>query len=278
MLAWLVLNEHSRRGRELADDVRACLRARGVEIIEGAFPAEVAPQLDCIIAAGGDGTIARLVPAAVAHGVPLGIIPLGTFNELARTLGIPFDAAGACEVIVGKHERAIDVGRVNKAYFVNEASIGVSSRIARMQTIEIKQRYGILGVIGTAVQAYRHARPIHAEVHYDGKVESLRTIQLTVANSNRFGGVFNVTDASIEDGWLDLFSVEIEHFAQAFGIVRAILAGRRDSISGLRTLRATSFDVRTRHAHRITADGESAGVTPATFSILPKALRVMVPS
>jgi YegS/Rv2252/BmrU family lipid kinase len=276
MFALLNLNEHSRRGRELAPALRAALYVHGIDFVEGSSADDITSSVDCIIAAGGDGTIVGAAALAIACDLPLGIVPLGTFNDLARTLEIPLDVEGAVAVIAGGIQRAIDVGRVNGRYFVNEASIGISSRISRIQTPELKQRFGFLGVIGTALQAYRHSRAIHCSVSYDGTEEAFRTIQLTIANSNRFGGLLNVADAAIDDGWLDLYSVDIDSFFKAIPIARALLAGRREPTPGLRTIRATRFRVRTRRHHRIAADGEPAGTTPAVFEVLPKALRIYV--
>ncbi len=277
MLAQLVLNPHSRRGREAAAQVRETLGRAGIIVVEDGWPAEIAPEADCIVSAGGDGTLLGAIDAAIARGLPIGIIPLGTFNELARTLGVPLEIEAAVRVIAERRERAIDVASVNGVRFVNEASIGISSRITRLQTPELKQRFGVFGIVGTAVQAFRHARPIHVEVEHDGGRERLRTVQLTIANSHRFGGVVSVADAAIDDGWLDLYSVDIRTFRQAFAVARALLAGKRTQADGLRTIRAHAFTLRTRHAHRITADGEAAGVTPARFELQPKALRVYVP-
>lgn len=274
MRAQLVLNDRSRRGRELGPAVRDALARAGIVVVEAPNAETVEPGIDAIIGAGGDGTITRCIEPAITHGVPLGIIPLGTFNELARTLEIPLDVAGAVATIARGHERAIDVGYVNGKYFVNEASIGISSRISQLQTSELKQRFGLFAVIGTALQAYRHSRAIHAEIRYDGKVESVRTIQLTVANSHRFGGFLQVAGAAIDDGWLDLYSVDITNFFEAFSIARAMFSGSCRAVPGLRTMRARSFEIRTHHAHHIVADAEPAGTTPATFEVRPKALRV----
>ncbi len=274
MRAQLVLNRCSRRGTEWANLVQEALSKANIDVVETETIDDVPPNVDAIVAAGGDGTVIRCVGPAIARNLPLGIIPLGTFNDLARTLGIPLDVNHAVQVIERGHEHVIDVGYVNGKYFVNEASIGISARIARLQTPELKQRFGLFAVIVTALQAYRHSQPIHAEVVYDGKVENFKTIQLTVANSNHFGGFLNVEGAAIDDEWLDLYSVEIESFREAFGIARAMFSGKRLSVPGLRTLRAKSFEVRTRHPHHIAADAEPAGTTPATFQVRPKALRV----
>ncbi|MDE2481313.1 MAG: YegS/Rv2252/BmrU family lipid kinase [bacterium] len=277
MLAQLVLNTRSRRGHEAAPQVRDALARAGITVVEDGWPAEIAPEADCIISAGGDGTLLRTIDTAIARGLPIGVIPLGTFNELARTLELPLDIEGAVRTIAAAHERTIDVARVNGTPFVNEASIGISSRITRLQTPELKQRFGAFGIVATAFQAFRHARPIHVDVEHDGECERLRTVQLTVANSHRFGGLVSVADAAIDDGWLDLYSVDIRSLHQAFAVARAIFGGKRTQADGLRTIRARAFTLRTKHAHRITADGEPAGVTPARFELEPKALRVYVP-
>ena len=214
---------------------------------------------------------------ALARNVPLGIVPLGTFNDLARTLGVPAAIRSACETIVRGQTRIIDLGYVNGCYFVNEASVGVSTRIARRQTPELKQRFGLFAIIATALQTLLEVRPFSADISFDGRSEHVRSVQVTIANSARFGGVIARADAAIDDGWLDLYSIEPRNWLDAFALVRKILAGDPSSGQGLRTRRSQRFEVRTRHEHHIIADGEPAGMTPAVFEVLPKALAVFVP-
>jgi diacylglycerol kinase (ATP) len=277
MLVQLVINLNSGRARAYADATRDALREAGIDFVETAWPHETVPEADCIVCAGGDGTLLGAIESAITRNIPLGIVPLGTFNDLARTLSIPLDVRGAVQVIAGRHERAIDAARVNDRYYVNEASIGISSRITRLQTPELKQRFGFLGVIATAFTALRYARPIRAEVRFEGRRERMRTIQLTVANSQHFGGFLHVGDVAIDDGHLELYSVDIRHLYQAFAIAHAMLTRRPFHVPGLRTLRSQRFDVITRRPHHIAADGEPAGTTPATFEVFPKALRVFTP-
>jgi diacylglycerol kinase (ATP) len=272
--ALLVVNPQSRRGEQLGDQVRAAFRRLGVETVENDPGTR---ELDAIVAAGGDGTFAGLIPQALALGVPMGLVPLGTFNDLARTLGIPLDVEAACAVIAAGRTRTIDAARVNGVYYVTEASIGISSRLARLQTPAEKRKFGLLAIVATALAAARYARPFLAKVTHDGKHRKFKAVQLTVANGPRFGGFITVADAAIDDGWLDLYAVEIDNLAEFFSVASAIAAGRRRSVHGLRTARSAAFDVWTRHRHRITADGEGAGTTPARFEIVPKALRVFSP-
>ncbi len=271
MRARLVVNPQSRRGREIGDETRAALRRLGVEIVDSATAA------DAIVVVGGDGTVAGEIPKALELDVPIGLVPAGTFNDLARSLAIPHDVQGACEAIAGARTRAIDVAHVNGAYYATEASIGISSRLARLQKASDKQRFGALAIVASALQAVRYARTFHVEIAYDGKRLRFKTLQLTVANSEHFGGLVTVEGASIDDGWLDLYSVEIEGIVQMLSVTAAIVTGKRRHARGLRSYRAQAFDVFTHRPHRITADGEPAGTTPARFSLAPHALRVFVP-
>lgn len=281
MRALLVLNPHSRRGAQMANEIPAMLREQGIEVVELCHPELVegrrrpvlrgacverasgklgaTPQ--CIIAAGGDGTIALAIEPALRLDVPIGIVPLGTFNDLARSMNLPLDPRAACETIARATTRTIDVARVNGAYYVNEASIGISSRIARRQTTQEKRRFGLLSALARALQFFRYLRPIAVELFYDGKVERFRTVQLTIANNYHFGGLISVDPRAIEDGWIDCYAIEAGGWRKP----------------RLRTYRAKAFTVRTRHRHRIAADGEPAGTTPATFDVVPRALRVFVP-
>ncbi len=213
MRALLVINEKSRLGLRDGDLVRRTLSDLGVECERDPGVKNV----DAVIAAGGDGTVVGTIPTAIARGIPLGIVPLGTFNDLARALGVPLDVHEACAAILRGKTRKIDVGRVNGAYFVNEASVGLSTRIARKQTPEVKQRFGAVAIISTTLRSLRQTRPFRVHLQFDGRTEQFSTIQLTVANSARFGGVFHRPDASLDDGWLDLYSVEVKSWLAGIG-------------------------------------------------------------
>jgi diacylglycerol kinase (ATP) len=210
--------------------------------------------------------------------VPIGVVPLGTFNDLAHTLAIPFDLDAACALIASGESRRIDVARVNGFYYTTEASVGISSRVTSLQKTAAKQRFGLGAIVVSALRAFRYARPFCVEIAYDRERATLRTIQLTVANSQRFGGFITVDDAAIDDGVLDLYALEGEGFWPVVQAFAAIVAHRGRSATGVRAFRSTAFSVTTRRRHRITADGEPAGTTPAYFEILPQALRVFTPS
>jgi len=273
MRVLLVVNPTARRGRQLGASVRGQLAHLGIETIEDGSRTDV----DAIVVAGGDGTFSREIPRALALGVPIGLVPLGTFNDLARTLAIPLGVEGACSVIAAGRTRAIDVARVNDVDYVTEASIGLSSRITRLQTSAGKQRFGFLAIVASVFPGLWHARPFTAEIVFDGKLERVKAMQLTVASSPSFGGFITVGDAAIDDGLLDCYVVEIEGLAQFLSVAAAVLSGRREPAQGLRIFRSAAFEVKTNRARRITADGEPGPTTPARFEVLARALRVFVP-
>ncbi len=270
MRVFLVVNPNSRLGRRYGPRVADELQRHGIDLAPQATPGTV----DAIVVAGGDGTFARAIPAAFECRVPMGLVPLGTFNDLARALDIPLDVGSACALIATGRTRQIDVAEVNGVYYVTEASIGLSSRLTRLQTSEGKQRFGWLAVVMSTAAAVKYLKPFHVDVSYDDARVRLRTVQLTVANSNHFGRFITVGDAAIDDGWLDLYAVELNGLRDVATVARAAIVGRRYVSDGLKAYRSTRFQLATRRPHRITADGEPAGTTPACFTVLPGALSI----
>ena len=250
--------------RSPADLERAIVRWRG--------------RIDVAAIGGGDGTLISAIGGLRSVGVPLLILPLGTINELARTLGIPFDIGAACALLETGTRHAIDVGRVNGFWFFNEASIGLSTHVAREQTGEVKSRWGMLAIPLATVRAWRSLRPYHLDVELDnGEHTSFRTVQLTVANSYRFGGLVENTTARIDDGTLDLYSIDLQRWWDALEILGAVAVKRFPDAKGVQTLRGRRFVVRGRHRHHVFADGEPATKTPAEFTVVPQAISVYVP-
>ena len=129
---------------------------------------------DMIVLGGGDGTLSHALDAVLATGLPLGILPMGNANDLARTLNIP-DAAGraACRIIAEGHTRRIDVGRIERATTRRRISstspaIGLSVRIARRLTRRRKQRYGPLAYLACTWEAVHRQRSFAVRITCDG--------------------------------------------------------------------------------------------------------------
>jgi YegS/Rv2252/BmrU family lipid kinase len=285
--ALLLVNRKAAQVREFYDSAQAGLRAAGFELIERstAHPREMSEtirhyrdRVDLVVIGGGDGTLNSAAEGLIETQLPLGILPLGTANDLARTLGLPTDPAGACRVIAEGHTRRIDMGRVNDKHFFNVASVGLSAAIARQLTRKAKSRWGVLAYAWTALRVLWQARPFHAEIRTESENIRVKTIQIAIGNGVYYGGGMVIAaDAAIDDGQLSLYSIEVRRWWQVFALLPGLRSGDLQSLNRVRTLRGPSIDVVTHRPRRVNTDGELTTHTPARFRVVPQALSVFVP-
>lgn len=260
------------------------LREHGIEPIVEALsdPAAVIrryrDRIDRIVIGGGDGTLHRAAVPLLESGLPLGILPLGTANDLARTLDLPTDIVAACRVIAEGHTRRIDVGRVNDRHFFNVANIGLGVEVTRRLSGEVKRRFGVLAYLYSTIDAIKAMHSFHVEIRCDSRIERLRAVQIAVGNGCFYGGGMRISDtAAIDDQMLDLYALGPQSLTRLAALIPALRSGRLHEPDGVLTLRGRKIDVRTHRPHAVTADGEWATKTPARFRVLARALRVYVP-
>lgn len=285
--ALLLLNPNARRGDEPIDDALELLRDSGIRLIEPATHDRkeistaitwYADEVDMVIVGGGDGSLNAAAPGLVETGLPLGILPLGTANDLARTLEIPFTVVDAARVIVGGETRPLDLGIVNDIYFFNVASIGFSAKLARVLTSDAKRRFGKLGYAISAMKLVSQSRSFSAEIEHDGHVDKVRTLQISVGSGRYYGGGLAVDEsAEPDDGRLDVYSLEINHWTELVPLLPALKAGTQKRWKNVRTFGTTELTVRTKRPLDINADGEILTTTPARFGLRPRAVTVYVP-
>ncbi|MEA5570368.1 lipid kinase [Calothrix sp. UHCC 0171] len=285
--ALLLINRHSRQGQTKLSEAIAYLEKLGFDVIEESTEhpqhlAEVIHQyknkVDIVIVGGGDGTLNAAVDCLVETQLPLGILPLGTANDLARTLGIPNSLPEACQVIATGEEKQIDLGWVNGKHFFNVASLGLSVKITQRLTKKAKKRWGILAYAATALQVIWESRPFSAEIHVNGESIAVKTVQIAVGNGRYYGGGMAVVhDATIDDQRLDLYSVEIQHWWQIIPLLPAMRNGRHIHWREVRVLQGQDIEIFTRKPRPINTDGEITTYTPARFRVIPQALKVLVP-
>jgi YegS/Rv2252/BmrU family lipid kinase len=284
----LLHNARARQGESALEPVRGRLEAGGLAVtIE---PFENLPEIsrdiarlhrtaDAVVVCGGDGSISSAAPAIIDSGLPLGIIPAGTANDLARTLSIPLDFAAAADVIVAGHKRQIDVGTVNGHAFFNVASIGLSSELAQRLDPGIKKRFGRLGYAVAALRILAGARRFRARIVEKGSGTIVKTYQIAIGNGRLYGGGNVVEEtAAIDDGTLDLYSLEMRNLWKLAVMVRAFRTGTHGAWKEVRTARCVEFDIETRRPMPINTDGEIVTATPAHFRVLPAAVTVFTPS
>ncbi len=284
--ALLVANEHSRRGREVGPFMEA-LQAGGLVLRqEHCRRREELPtliralrgQVSAVILAGGDGTMSAAAPALRDTGLPLGILPLGTANDLARTLAIPLDAEEAAAVILAGHRRVLDLGCVNGHPFFNVASLGLSVEITQRLTRVMKRRWGKLAYPLAAAAVILQARRFSALIRVEGQDIPVKSMQVAVGNGRHYGGGMVVADdAEIDDGRLDVYSLEPRARWRLLWMARAFRDGEHDALEEVRTIRCRALEVRTRRPRHVSADGEIVTRTPARFTLLPQAVTVFAP-
>jgi diacylglycerol kinase (ATP) len=285
--ALLIVNPHSRRGKEHSLEVRRRLGGLGLELVAEEAGLEQDPpelirrhraEINRVVVAGGDGTLNAAVQGLVGTGLPLAIVPLGTANNLARTLEIPLTIPEACEVAVRGTRRRIDLGRVNDRYFFTTASIGLSVQITEALTSKTKRRWGPLAYGVAAIRALTRSRPFHADISWPGGSRHSRTVQIVVGNGRYYGSTLPVAaDATIDDARLDLYSLEVRHWIEVVALAPSLKRGRHGRKKSVEALRATEFQVRTAVPREINVDGEICASTPGRFHVLAGALEVFAP-
>lgn len=280
--AILVTNPRARRGDSACSfsALRAELTRRGFGVTE--VPAsrrlhrgirEAMTDETVVVAAGGDGTLHLVANAVALTKVPVCVVPCGTANDFAATLGIPGEPAAALDLLVAGRPRAVDLGYVNGHYFVNVASLGLSARVAHAMKREHKSRWGKWAYVGEALrQARRHPQePLRICV--GERCEFFEAYQVSVANGRQFGGGWRVTDeARPDDGRLDVVVVTTPR-----PNLRATL-GKSLELVADHKYRASHVEVEAAHDVLANLDGEPLRLTPPLdFTVFPRALEVFAP-
>ena len=264
------------------------LREGGVHVLEerppdvrqlGAWILDHRGVADLVIIGGGDGTLNAAAEALVEAGLPLGVLPLGTANDLARTLEIPADPIAASRVIVDGETHRIDVGCVNGKHFFNVASLGLSVHVARELGVEVKRRWGVLGYPLTVWRALGQHQWFRAEIRCNGQRARVRSIQISIGNGRHYGGGMTIAaDAQIDDGMLDVVSVAPQGLLELIVNLPAFRWGRHDRAPRMvRHWRCCEIGIRTAQPMPINTDGEVTTQTPATIVVVPQAIEVHVP-
>ncbi len=285
--ALLLVNRQARRGAMSADIARRLLQQAGFTLVEPAREdtrgySEIIiayqHQVDVVIVGGGDGTLNAAAQGLIQCNLPLGILPLGTANDFARTLHIAPNLPDAVRVIAMGNTRSIDLGEVNGHLFLNVSSVGFSASLARNLTSAAKKKWGTAGYALAALKLLRQSRPFRATLQHAGGEERIKTVQFSVGNGRFYGGGMTVEkDAAPDDGRLDAYSLEVKHWWQILALFPALRRGTQGRWGSVRTLSGTAFTLHTRRAHDINADGEIIGTTPAHYRLIAGALQVFAP-
>jgi len=286
--AVLVVNGMSRSGEAAFDEARDKLTAAGLklidahvvhnpEIMEPVVKAAIA-KAPMVIVGGGDGTLSSVVDHFVGGDTVFAVLPLGTANSFARTLGLPLDIDGAIDVIAHGRRKRIDLGIIDGDYFANTAALGLSPLIADTVPHKLKRWLGMIGYTIWALRVAFKFRPFRLRVTLDdGSVVKSWATEARIANGTHHGGVLLVESQKLDSGEMVIQAVTGK---SVFGLAWSWLATlfrlrhRGQTITEWRGKRMT-LDARPRQ--KISIDGEIAAVTPVTVEVARGAIDVAAP-
>ena len=286
--AVLVVNAHSRKGRYLLHDATEKLTAAGISLTAVHAvrrPKELIPTMrkavasgaPMVIVGGGDGSLSCTVDDVVDRDCVFALLPLGTANSFARTLGIPLDLDGAVATIATGRRRRIDLGIINGDYFANCAAIGLSPMIGEGIPHKLKKYLGRAGYLLWAAWCLIRFRPFKLSIDDGGTKHCVWATEVRLANGRYHGGVELVENADLASG----------------EIVAQVVIGRSKArllwdwfakYWKLPAREATTEEywgkclrIDTKPRMKISIDGEVLAKTPATVEVAHKAIEVVVP-
>jgi len=284
----LLVNPHSAHGRSLKllpkvehelDARRIAFRVErtsGLEDgVERALRAVEAGEVPVVLS--GDGLIGAVGGAMAGVDTPLGIVPCGRGNDLARVLDIPDDPASAVAVLAAGDARPIDVGEANGKRFLGIVSVGFDSEANRLANETTFMR-------GNLVYAYAALRTLFAwkpgrfTVRVGEEHHRFSGYSVSIANSRAFGGgMFIAPDAKLDDGEFDVVAVGEVGKLRFVANLPKVFKGTHVEEDEVRVFRASQLELTASSPYPVYADGEHLTELPARLRILPRALRVLAP-
>lgn len=241
-----------------------------------------APGLDAVVAGGGDGTLSCAAGHLAGGERPLGILPLGTLNHLARDAGIPAALEAAAAVIAAGHIRAIDVAEVNGRVFVNNSSVGLYPRMVRLREIQQERtgrgkRLAMLSASFASLRAFRRHR---LWISAPGIEAPIRTPLLFVGNNRYQVNLFGLGRRErLDGGELCLYAIRAgSRLHLLWAGIRGVF-GRLDQQRDFLTAYVSEAEISSdRPMLTVSADGETELMeTPLRYRIRPGALKLIVP-
>lgn len=285
----LLVNPHSGHGRalKLLPTVEAALDARRVEFrvqrtrglehgVEHALRAVEAGEVPVVMS--GDGLVGAVGGAMAGAETPMGILPGGRGNDLARVLGIPTEPEAAVETLLSGQTRLIDVGEANGKRFLCIASAGFDSEANRIANETTFMR-GNLVYAYAALRALFRWKPARFTIRVDDERTRFTGYTVAVANSRAYGGgMFVAPDAELDDGQFDVVTIGEVGKLRFLGNLPKVFKGTHVEQDEVRVFRAPHLELSASKPFGLYADGEHITDLPASLRVLPRALRVLAPA
>lgn len=286
--AAMIVNARSRKGRDLFDQACAAMKSLPFPVdahavhdpreLDATMDRALAKRPDLMILGGGDGTISGLVDKMVGADIALAVLPLGTANSFARTLGVPLDIDGAVAVIAGGYLKRIDLGMIDGDYFANGAAIGIAPQIARTIPHNLKRYLGRAGYLGWAAWEFLHFRPFTLIVGEGSSEHRIAAVEVRISNGPYHGGTQINDSASVDSGVIVVQAVtgHVKRRLVKNWVATVLRLDARHETTEEFT--GTSLRIRTDPPLPISIDGEILATTPVTARVAAGIIEVMVPA
>jgi YegS/Rv2252/BmrU family lipid kinase len=286
--AILIVNAMSRRGADVFDQARDKLVAAGVELIEAhaiTKPEKMDPavkaaikQAPMVIVGGGDGSLSSNVDHFVGTDTVFAVLPLGTANSFAKTLGIGDNLDAAVDTIANGQRKRIDLGVIDGDYFANAAALGLSPLIADTVPHNLKRYLGMVGYMLWAIRVAFRFRPFKLRVTLDdGTVVKSWATEARIANGTHHGGVELVEDQELDSGEIVIQAVTGKSLWGLAWSWFAILFKLRHRKQTVTEWWGQKLYLEARPAQKISIDGEIAAKTPVTVEVADACIEVAAP-
>jgi YegS/Rv2252/BmrU family lipid kinase len=286
--ALLITNPASRRGARDLATVVAAFRKRHVEVDtvlteRQGHAADVAKELagryDAVFTLGGDGTAMEVLHVVGQLGRPVGVLPGGTGNLVARALGTPLNVRRAVAALLDGEERAIDLGVLaDGRTFTFAAGVGIDVTMIERTSPDLKRRFGVMAYVAAGTRASLGLESFRVDATVDGERHTFHATAALVANFGTvLGGLIHHGPAIVpDDGLLDLCVFAPRSVGQAVRLGWRILRHDFGGAPDMHFLRGREIRLETTPVRMAQADGELLGPTPLSCRVIPHAARVLV--
>jgi YegS/Rv2252/BmrU family lipid kinase len=283
----LIVNPAARRAKRLESIACAAFRDEGIacEVVHTdasgharAIATEHAVAQTAVFTLGGDGTSMEVMEALAHTEIPIGILPGGTGNLVARALGTPLRIDRAVHALVHGTMTDIDLGAVNGRSFAFSTGIGVDARMVRETAPTVKRRFGVAGYAMTATRAVFSTEPFHVRAEVDGEVLETESISVFVANFGAVLGNLLLLGPGIthDDGQLDLCVFSPTGAIGALNVAWRLLRKDFSADPAMLYRRGREIRIECTPPQVYQADGEVLGTTPLVARADPMAARLLV--
>ncbi len=239
----------------------------------------------CVVACGGDGTVqetahalATLSTQSEENVPPLGLAPAGRCNDFARALDISTEPEIIVEILHRNHTMPIDLGCANGQHFCTVATLGVDAQVSSFVDAMRMPLKGTIAYVYGAIRVLMNYRPTPVKLEGDFGLIEQPVFLATTANTSSYGGGIPIVPQAIpSDGKLDVCVIDSVGKLSAFRMLPIVMTGRHTGRKGVRFLQTKKMTIQTASPQDVWADGERIATTPVTMSVVPNAIKVVVP-